>query len=535
MRSLTRSFVGGLGLVLVACSADVEPLVGATPDAGPGELDAGLAPHGLDAGLPVVFEAVELGDARAAQVLGFSPDGRYLAFVTELDGLRGVLRALDLTTRQVRTLDTHVITEVPTTGEALSPRSDGVLYRRTEAQGGFGPWIEASDLYFVRWDGAREKIGVDTHRNGFRFAGGGRQVLHHDGPDNTLGLYDLDAGRDRTLARGVDYARHAPVSRSMAVVDAGRAVAFTVRGDLQILDLATGASRLVSAVGRADPDRVRLDGDVLVVVVQVPLEAVLRRELSTGAQTLSPSGERALVGPDGTWALVVGLRDADRVQTLTLCDLVSGQSQVLDAAVSPDVLLGADGEALVMDGPIPAARRLSRVSRARGRLEELDPRVYGLGNFDVVARDVARVAYAQSGAALPEVGALVLHDLSSGASRVLAGGAGAVEHVLPGTATFVDGGRALLWREDAPDSPMHLYRVEDGTSMPLGSGLVVDLPGQAQALIERPMTVELVRWRDGAARSVYEGEARVAAVSGGFVVLSERRPADAWRLALRPL
>lgn len=531
---MTRSFVCGLGLVLAACSADVEPLVAGAPDAGPpgGALDAGAGP---DSGALEAFVPLELADARKAQVLGFSPDGRYLAYVTELDGLRGVLRALDLTTREVRTLDTHVITEVPATGEVLAPRSDGVLYRRTEARGGFGPWIEASDLYFVRWDGTREKLGVDTQRNGFRFAADGRWVLHVDGPDEVLGLYDLDSGRDRTLARGVDYARHAPVSRTMAVVDGGRAVAFAVRGDLQILDLATGTSRLAVAVGRANPDRVRLDGDVLVAVVQLPLEAVLRRDLSTGAQTLSPVGERAVVGPDGAWALVVGLRDADRVQTLTLCDLLSGHSQVLDAAVSPDVLLGADGEALVMDGPIPAARRLSRVSRAQRRLEALDPRVYGLGNFDVVARDVTRLAYAQSGAELPEVGALVLHDLGTGASRVLAGGAGAVERVLPGTTTFVDGGRALLWRADAPDSPMHLYRVDDDTSTPLGSGLVVQLPGGEEALVERATAVEHLRWRDGATRAVYGGEARVAAVSARFVVLSERHAGDSWRLVVRAL
>lgn len=550
MRTVSRSILCTLA-ALSACSAEVEPLLTAPVDGGGARADdAGAAsdatavdadaPAGAsDAGVAPLFDDLDLGDAREAQVVGFSPDGRYLAYVIELDVLRGELRAVDLGTGEVRTLDTHVIAEMPASPEALSPLGDGVLYRRNEGPRGVGPWLPGSDLYFVRWDGTRQRIGTDTQRNGFRFASGGQQVLHIDGPSRTLGLFDRERGTDTLLETGVEYQVHAPIAHSLALVDEGRAVAFGVRGDVHVHDLASGALRPEATVSSGAPDQVHIDGGVLRAIVRAADGmAVLRRELASGVEVLSRGGERALLADDRTWALLLGLRDADQVHPLALYDVEAARTVELGAVTSPELRMGPDGDALVLDGSIPAARRLSRVDRASARLEVIEARVYGLGGLDAVAHDGARLVYAESGAEIPEVGPLVLVDVLSRQRSTLSDRAASTGRVLPGSVSFVDRGRSLLWREDGGESPLVLHHLASGASTALGPGGIVDLPGGTRAVLLRSgptPDVQLVRWSDGAQVQLHAGHARVLGATDAFVVLSAQAATSEWRLRVRRL
>jgi hypothetical protein len=499
-----------VGLFLVGCGADGRPLDRPT-----------VTPSG-----PIA--PVTLGDATQVLPLEFTADDRWFVFLARTAPFVGELRAVDLATGAVRTLDRDVVVE-PGVGDRrdpptpqLAPRADGVLYRRLTAGEPLRSRQVASDLYFVRFDGEPTLLAREVATDRFRYADEGRWALHVD-LQGTLRVTAVDTGATRVLAEGVvpRNEAHADLRTAVALqdlplVEAESAVVATLADRTEVLRLRDGATLATLPV--VELRSLRAVPDHVLALARAPDGAVtlIDHQLSTGAQTRSPSARQVTLRDDGRWAILTGEPAAGGTPR-ALYDVLGAETVALGTLWSDHatVRFAPGGDALVEDTHLDGVG-LWRVAVPSGAVTLLDG--------DVISRSVidgltgTRVLYlrrAETG------GTLVDADLAGGAEAIIDAA------VVPHTVRALDGGRRLLWVRAGSDQRSLFTRRRDGGEVrSVGAGYAFPLPAGQAALVAHESAAGLIerlvmhRFDDGAERVLTDGPVEVELATDHFALVA---------------
>lgn len=478
---------------------------------------------------PAVPGPIELTLSGFMQFYGFSPDGRWAAFLN-VRGADRELHALNVVTGEHRVLDHFVRDDIGQTGIVfVSPRGTGVMYRRSAEPVTEGSL--ASDLYFVTWAGERTRIGERTRAGLFRFALDGRVLVHVDdaasGP--ALRAYDFDTGDDRLITAAFDARTFSVlVDVSLPLTDGGRSVVYVANGTTYVEPLLGPGP--VASIADAPRERVKLIDGRLIAQVVDPSSAeqvVVSRDLSTQTEIRSPPVVDASPRSDGDRAVVATAIAADNDRTISILDLRTGA--LTDAGVvrgrprfAPTgdlVAIDGEGHLVVVDAVTGAHRVLGDPTLATGYL-------------DSVVFDGARVFFKEGRGGDDPRYRLVMADLGGGPATVLD------DDVLAGPA-LVDGARAVFWQHrDGPDATRSLD-LQDGV-VTRGRGGRHTEPSSFGTLpvllLDTGSSVVAHRWRDGAEALVHEGRGFVVDASAHAVIIdTDAEGADGRRYRIVPL
>jgi hypothetical protein len=499
-----------VGLFLAGCGADGRPLDRPT-----------VTPSG-----PIA--PVTLGDATQVLPLEFTADDRWFVFLARTDPLVGELRAVDLATGAVRTLDRDVVVE-PGVGERrgpptpqLAPRADGVLYRRLTAGEPLRSRQIASDLYFVRFDGEPTLLAREVATDRFRYADEGRWALHVD-LQGTLRVTAVDTGATRVLAEGVVRRNeaHADLRTAVALqdlplVEAESAVVATLADRTEVLRLRDGATLATLPV--VELRSLRAAPDHVLALARAPDGAVtlIDHQLSTGAQTRSPAAGQVTLRDDGRWAILTGEPAAGGTPR-ALYDVLGAQTVALGAPWSDHatVHFAPGGDALVEDTHLDGVG-LWRVAVPSGAVTLLDGDVISSSVIDGLTG--TRVLYLRRAAV---GGTLVDADLAGGAEAIIDAA------VAPHTVRVLDGGRRLLWVRAGSDQRSLFTRRRDGGEVQsVGAGYAFPLPAGHAALVAYESAAGLIerlvmhRFDDGAERVLTDGPVEVELATDHFALVA---------------
>lgn len=491
---------------------------------------------------PPPFAGMNLGDAQALDVLGFSADGRYLVYLADVHDLRGELRAVDLGTGQVRSLDTDVVSEPDGMGERarpnLNPRGDGVLYRRARPGPGLVS-LEQSDLYYVRFDGTPNRIGTGVSRDLFRFASHGRRVLYVEG-DTSLHVWDLDTGAQRQVVRDLTIRRSVPTTDVTAaeahaflpLTDDERAIVYTVGALTYVQALDEQAPLAVIPGAPAGAVRV-VDGHVLALTGTPGRFVLVDRELTSGTELRSPPAERIVVRDDGRWAVLLGAADASGAGQVAIYDVRRGIATDVDpVSAGSEVAFGPAETAVLLEPSTSSLFRLDLTAKTRTLID--DASVWS--SFLTMTFDGPRLMYVR-GEAGRRGGALMVADLVHGGTSLLHPDA------FNGSVTITDGGRVMLFagadERDSSPRPLIALHVDTGSFTELGYAGVLPLPGGRDALLARRdptdfnVRVSLRRWADGSERLLDPSPAGPRATTEAFALLEVQSATDPYLLELK--
>lgn len=478
---------------------------------------------------PAVPAPIELTLSGFMQFYGFSPDGRWAAFLNAR-GADHELHALNVMTGEHRVLDHSVRNDIGRSGIVfVSPRGTGVVYRRFEEPRTEGSL--ASDLYFVTWAGERTRIGERTRTNLFRFALDGRVLIHVDdaatGP--ALRAYDFDTGEDRLITAAFDTRTSSElVNASLPLTDGGRAVVYVADGMTYVEPL-LGPGPVASIAHARREDVTLIDGRLIAQVVDPSSaeQVVVSRDLSTHAEIRSPPVFYAIPRADGDRAVVATAIAADGGHTISILDLRTGA--LTDAGVvRGQPRFGPTGDLVAIDGE----GRLVVVDAATGTHRVVGDPTLATWYLDGIAFAGTRVFFKEARAGDELRHRLVTAELGGGPATVLD------DDVLAGP-NLVDGGRAVFWqRRSGPDATRSLG-LQDGV-ITRGRGGPHTQPSTFDTLpvllLDTGASVVAYRWRDGAEAVVHEGPGVVVDASAHAVIIdTDAEGADGRQYRIVPL
>jgi len=508
-----------LVLLLAACSGEAIPLVTAPPEVPP-KAEPKPEPK-PDPEQPFGVDGLALGTASNTQVLGFSPDGTHFAFIANGGDLTGDLHIVDVATGANVIVDHDVLMEFPPHREATN--SHGVLYRRANGKTGWQA-LQSADLAISDWRGNVAKIGEEVQRNAYRFGGGGRYIARIEKTAHELRVLDRETSADVLVETGVRMIPHHPIEENLPLTDGDQVVAYAAVGGLFAYPFATGVAEHVSERGEADT--LRIDGNRMTFVGYVPDagNALIVRNRQTGAERISPAGQRVMPSADGRSALLYSVENE-----VSLYDVETGLVAPLPSALgAQEVRFTPDSRAVVFIQSDGATGRLFQVDVATLAETLLDDTISTAGMFYGVAfAPDGHVVY-QSGACRTGA-ALVMTTLGGGPKTVL-------ERQIPCVQPeIVDDGRSVLWAVyDETTTRVESQRLADGVRNSLGDGAVSPGPDSAHAMVAYPepnARMMLHRWSDGQESMVRAGPSRVMALSKTHAVLSAER-SGTWDLVL---
>lgn len=281
-------------------------------------------------------EPTAIGSADQVLLAGFSPDGRWLAWLDAGAGIAdAVLHVVDTGTGQ----STQVATSVAViTGRPVhfSPDSRYVSFRTSDGERAS---IDSGPLHLYRLggEGPGLRLGDGVQRQSFRFTPDGQRLVFAS--YSGLFVHDVGSGATTQIAASARFSPYVEVESVLPVSQDGRYLAYDARGELHVYDFERGTDVILSGDLRQLSARFSDAGDRIAWVDRTwPQQRLHIHTLFDGAEQASPEGSGFVLSP--AWDRVAYLQgavqqDGYRDAQLRVTHLADGVTHTVGDGVDP--------------------------------------------------------------------------------------------------------------------------------------------------------------------------------------------------------